>query len=81
MNRGSDFEEYRALILRCKRPAELDKLIKSTDLPRGGLKQDLQLRLISYLDQEPPDAFLNSLNDLLLRQKNSADCSRLSPAE
>ncbi|KAA0188791.1 E3 SUMO protein ligase PIAS2 [Fasciolopsis buskii] len=71
MNRGSEFEEYRALILRCKRP-ELDKLIKSTDLPRGGLKQDLQLRLISYLDQEPPDAFLNSLNDLLLRQKNSA---------
>ncbi|VDP94872.1 unnamed protein product [Echinostoma caproni] len=71
MSRESDFEEYRALILRCKRP-ELDKLIKSTDLPRGGLKQDLQLRLISYLDQEPPDAFLNSLNDLLLRQKNSA---------
>uniref|UniRef100_A0A3Q0KTB8 Putative sumo ligase n=1 Tax=Schistosoma mansoni TaxID=6183 RepID=A0A3Q0KTB8_SCHMA len=63
MRQTRDHLELKAFIQRCRR-ADLDKLIKLTNLPRGGLKQDIQLRLISYLDQDPSTEFLSALNEL-----------------
>nr|CAH8832446.1 unnamed protein product [Trichobilharzia regenti] len=56
-------QDLKACILRCRR-SDLDRLIKLTNLPRGGLKQDIQLRLIAYLDQEPSTEFLVALIEL-----------------
>ncbi|CAH8462196.1 unnamed protein product [Schistosoma turkestanicum] len=63
MRQTRDFLELKAFIQRCRR-TDLDKLIKFTNLPRGGLKQDIQLRLISYLDQDPSTEFLSALREL-----------------
>ncbi|CAH8481677.1 unnamed protein product [Schistosoma margrebowiei] len=63
MRQTRDLLELKAFIQRCRR-ADLDKLIKLTNLPRGGLKQDIQLRLISYLDQDPSTEFLSALHEL-----------------
>ncbi|KAA3680203.1 uncharacterized protein DEA37_0007409 [Paragonimus westermani] len=64
-----DYVELRSYIQRCKR-WELDKLIKLTNLPRGGLKPELQQRLISYLGQDPSPRFLALLNDFRLGLHN-----------
>ncbi|CAL8092728.1 unnamed protein product [Calicophoron daubneyi] len=77
MRADQDYQVLRAIIQRCKRP-ELDKLIKLTNLPRGGLKQDLQLRLLSYLEQGPSDAFLGALNGLQ-RTNNFPDSVLIDP--
>ncbi|CAH8462025.1 unnamed protein product [Heterobilharzia americana] len=63
MRRIRDVQELKACIQRCRR-ADLDRLIKLTNLPRGGLKQDIQMRLISYLEQDPSTEFISALHEL-----------------
>ncbi|KAF7255074.1 hypothetical protein EG68_08130 [Paragonimus skrjabini miyazakii] len=74
MRHDLDYSELRSYIQRCKR-WELDKLIKLTNLPRGGLKPELQQRLISYLGQDPSPRFLALLNDFRLGLQNVAGSS------
>ncbi|KAG5453702.1 E3 SUMO-protein ligase pias1 [Clonorchis sinensis] len=69
MSFAASYAQLRSFIQHCKR-SQLDALIKFTNLPRGGLKPDLQLRLLSYLDEAPNPVFISALNDLIRRTQN-----------